>query len=125
MNMTSFFQRTYKQKAVYWSTPAADGYGGFTFASPVEIDCRWEDKQIVVTNDDGKEITTSSQVFTESVVDKEGYLYLGTLDNLTVAQKANPKLVEGAYSIVRVTAIPKLGSNSVFVRKIFLSWRLY
>ena len=35
------------ETAVYWGNPQNDGYGGFTFDTPVEIKCRWEEKSEV------------------------------------------------------------------------------
>jgi len=34
-----------RQTAVYWGSPVNDGYGGKTFAAPVEVQCRWMIKQ--------------------------------------------------------------------------------
>lgn len=125
MSISQMLIRTFNQTAVYWGSPVEDGSGGKTYATPVEIKCRWEDRQIVVSEEDGKEISSSSQVFTTEDLEEQGYLFLGTLDDLTVENRIDPKLVNKAYEIARVSAVPAVGSTTVFVKKVYLSWRLY
>ena len=53
-------------------------------------------------------------------MDEEGYLYLGVLEGLTDAQKADPKLVPGAYMIMRFDKVPMIFKTDEFVRKAYL-----
>jgi len=41
MNLGKFFN----QKAIYWPPDAPDGYGGYTYLTPVEVSVRWTLKQ--------------------------------------------------------------------------------
>lgn len=139
--------RTCKQKAVYWGSPTEDGFGGKTFADPVEIACRWEDMQQIVTDAKGNEITSRALVFVLQDVDEEGMLYLGTLaaldiildelltadnvditaDNETITADAsiaplpNPMTIEGAYIIKRFQKTPALRNTTEFLRKAYLT----
>jgi hypothetical protein len=126
MGMEAFISSKCVQTAVYWGNPVNDGYGGHTFDDPVEIACRWEDKDQVVGTQVGGEVTggvllSRSIVFVTQDLDEEGYLYLGSLDDLSVEQQANPKLVETAYIIKRFEKTPALGSTTEFLRKAFLT----
>ena len=49
------FTRLLNQTAVYWGSPSYDGYSKRTFATPVEVSVRWEDKQELFTDSQGKE----------------------------------------------------------------------
>lgn len=121
MGVTSVLNRNCKQTAVYWGTPVDDGYGGFTFAEPVEIKVRWEEKSEVFTDDKGQEKLSLALVYSLQDVDKNGYIYLGELADFdsTVDEDA-PETIEGAYPISRLDKSPSLGSISEFVRKIYL-----
>jgi hypothetical protein len=126
MGIEAFIASKCVQTCVYWGSPINDGFGGYIFADPVEIPCRWEDKDQYVGTQVGGEVTggvllSRSVVFVTQDLDEEGYLYLGTLSDLSVGQKANPKLVDTAYFIKRFEKTPALGSTTEFLRKAFLT----
>ena len=120
MGMESFITRLCVQTAVYWGTPVEDGYGGKTFADPVEIACRWEDTLEVVSDMYGNEIIVKSAIYVTQDVDEEGYLYLGTLDDLDSAEEVDPTTVEGAHIIKRFDKVPMLRTTNEFLRKVYL-----
>jgi len=119
--------RNCPQTCVYWGTPVEDGYGGKTFADPVEIMCRWEDKAQLIRLDDGNEISSRAVVYVLQDVDMEGVMYLGTLDDLyDLAESSagaldNPKEFDGAYVIKKFEKSPLLGSTTDFYRKVWLT----
>jgi len=108
------------QKCVYWGTPENNGYGKLTFADPVELAVRWEGSTKIITDANGIEYMSKAEVIVNQDIDKEGYLYLGTLSDLSDAQKADPQLVEGAYKIVQFDKIPMIFKTDEFVRRAFL-----
>ena len=123
-----FIKKVCVQTAVYWGSPTLDGYGGKTFADPVELTPpnggRWdqkvqlvEDKGIRAT---GEEIISNAVVLLNQDVDEQGYLYLGSLDDLDSGVQDNPLEVEGAYEIKKVEKIPLFRSATEFVRKAYL-----
>jgi hypothetical protein len=121
-------ENTYAQTAVYWGAPTPDGYGGNTFAAPIEVVCRWEDKEQFLGSQVGGEVTgglmlSRSIVFVKQDVDEEGYLYLGTLDDLVLDSNdyIDPKEVDKAYIIKRFEKSPAVGSTTEFLRKAFLT----
>ena len=141
-SITGLLNRTCRQKAVYWGSPRTNGLGrGMTFADPVEVNCRWEEMEQVVTDARGVEVTSRAQVFLLQDVDEEGYLFLGTLADLgspsgvsltcdmttitcdasLTSSSTDPTVITGAYIIKRVQKTPALGSSSVFFRKAYLT----
>jgi len=122
MGIEDFMKRTCNQTAVYWGDPVDDGYGGETFGSryPVEIDCRWEDVKEVIQDAQGNEIVSRSRIYVLEDVDEEGYLYLGTLDDLDSDELENPKKLNGAFKIKRFDKIPSIRGSNEFVRKAYI-----
>jgi len=119
MSIADTLIRACVQTAVYWGSPVADGYGGFTFASPVEIACRWEEKTGTFINRKGEQIFSKAYVFTLQDVVERGYLYLGELTDLD-SNPDDPKEVDDALEIKRFDKSPALGSTTVFTRKAYL-----
>lgn len=132
MSINSLLTKHCKQTCVYWGSPLDDGEGGFTFATPVEILCRWEGKVQIVKDDDAKggEIESVAIVYVLQDVDEQGYLYLGTLDDFEILGDSeedssggwyNPQAVQGAYKIKQFEKIPALSSTTEFVRRAYLT----
>lgn len=92
----------YKQVATYWGSPVQDVFGGFTFAAPVTIRCRWEEKIELFTNREGNEQRSHAIVYLLSAVHEGGYLYLGT----SVA--TDPTTLSDARMIQRADSVPDL-----------------
>ncbi len=126
MSITNLLIRNCKQTAVYWGNPVNDGYGGFTYDYPVEILCRWEDKNDIFVAANGDEVMAKSFVYVLEDLDLNGMLYLGTIDEVydpfeSSATTIDPKDVPGAFLIRRIDKLPCLGSTSNFLRKVFLT----
>lgn len=117
MSIESFIKKVCKQTTVYWATPVKDGYGNYTYATPVEIKCRWEDKVSIINGENGQQETCSASVLVYQDLTMHGYLYLGTLASLSAAQKANPKLIDRSYEIAYFEKIPLIFSTTKFVRR--------
>jgi len=118
--------RNLTQTAVYWGSPVNDGEGGFTFADAVEINVRWEDMVQVTTDAKGAAVSSRALVFLEQDVDEEGYLYLGTLDELyddaesSAGAIDDPKEIDGTYQIKRFQKTPSLSGDG-YLRKAYLT----
>ena len=92
------------QTAVYWAPYLSDGFGNVTFADPVEIAVRWENKIELFIDNQGKEQKSAAVVYPVSAVLLEGYLYLGTLLALSSAEENDPKSIITAKEIRGVSA---------------------
>jgi hypothetical protein len=108
------------QTAVYWPSPADDGYGRLTFGTAVEISVRWSDVSELIRTAKGEEYTCKAKVIVTQDLDNGGYLYLGELDDLSVAKKANPQLEDNAHRIVKFNKIPMIFQTDVFTRVAYL-----
>lgn len=115
MNIT----KNLKQTIVYWSSPVSDGYGGYTFNTPIEIKGRWEDYQQVFIDSLGVQSVSKAVIYIDRDVDIEGYLYLGDLDDIASSDEGNPKNVSGAYMIRSFNKIPNI-KGSDFERKVLV-----
>lgn len=126
MGIMTLIESKYAQVAVYWGNPVVDGYSNTTFDAPIEILCRWEDKEQVLGTQVGGEVTggvllSRSIVFVKQDMTEGSYLYLGTLSELSSEEKTDPKLIDKAYIIKRFEKTPALGSSMEFLRKAFLT----
>ena len=57
----------YKQKLIHqatvWKNPVSDSYGGFTFDTPILINCRWQDKNQLYIDSNGREAVSKSIIW--------------------------------------------------------------
>ena len=120
--LLSFIDRVCVQTAVYWGDPVGDGRGGLSFSVPVEISCRWDGKLEKFSNKEGKEVISKAVVLIgeETEIEVDGYLFLGSLTDLTTAQKAEPRIVEQAYPVQRFDKVPLFRKSDQFVRTVYL-----
>ena len=118
--VTHILRKALKQKAVYWAPSAPDGYGGRQYASPVEINCRWQDGTKTILSREGEEVVSIATVWVDRDLQEGGMLWLGELSNLTSSQQADPTTLSDAYTIRRFEKMPEYGSNTRFLRKVYL-----
>lgn len=106
------FTRYMNQVATYWEPNGNDGFGGVTFAAPVEIMCRWEDKAVLFRDSQGREVVSDAIVYPDRSLSVGGYLALGSFED------ADPRSV-GAKEIRQSNASPSL-SNDEVLHKVML-----
>lgn len=109
-----FIEKVCVQTATYWGAPTSDGYGGFTFASPVSIMVRWDEKIEVFTDKQGKEYRSKAVVMTPDNIAEGGYLMLG------ISTSTAPRTLANAFEIRRVDRTPLFKSTTEFVYTIYL-----
>jgi len=119
MSIEKFIKTVCVQDAVYWGSPTADAYGGYAFADPVEVKVRWEEKNELIIDAEGKETMSMAQVLVTQDMDLGGYLYLGTLDELS-SNPSNPLQEGGAWEIKQFSKTPMIKATNDFVRKVYL-----
>lgn len=110
----NFLTNLLKQKAVYWASPVADGFGGYTFASPIEILCRWESGNELMVSGAGEEIVNRAKVFVLQDLLENGYLYEGPLSDFEGQDTSNPKAINRAFKIQRFDKIPVVKGTGFF-----------
>ena len=108
-----------KQTAVHWGNPSSDGFGGRTFDDAVELDVRWQDRQELFVDAQGREQTSRAVVYVATDLSVGGYLYLGELADLSSAEEGDPLTVATAYEIRAISKTPDIGADR-FARKVWL-----
>lgn len=104
-----------KQKATWWRVTGGNGFGGDAVASPILVDCRWEDRQeTFIGQIDRRELVSNAVVFLDRDVAVGDYLVLG--DQTT---QSSPSLVTGVRKIQRYDKISNL-RNLDHVRRVIL-----
>lgn len=93
---------SYRQTATYWGSPTPDGSGGHTYASPVALTVRWEQRAMEERSPENQVFVSLAVVYVQEDVDIGGYLYLGT----SVA--SDPTSVSDAFEIKQFRKIPNL-----------------
>lgn len=120
------------QDCVYWGSPVENGYGGVTYAFPIEIKCRWEDRQQIIGTITGNQIIgfqnmSRAIVYVDRDVDVDGWLMLGTLDDLTDSEGDSsgeyydPHQIANAYIIKRFEKMTALHSTTEYIRVAYLT----
>lgn len=95
--------KAYYQTATYWSSPVQGGFGGLTFADPIVLDVRWEERVESFTTIEGTEMRSKAVVHTMQSVDLGGYLALGDFEDV-----ADPTTLTAALVIQRSDSVPDL-----------------
>lgn len=105
-----------KQKAVYWGTPVPNGFGGFTYAEPVEISVRWTEKQELFLNYNGEQVLSRAKLMLDQDVVVRGMLALTTLVELSSSQAPGDN---AAYEIRAFQKMPDVRAKQ-YVRQVWL-----
>lgn len=112
--MAQFPNRNLNQTCVYWGTPVDNGYGGFTYADPVELSCRWDDTTEIIKDAKGEEVVSNAKVQVSQDVDENGLMFLGDLDDLDSSEEEDPTTVANAYKILKFDSIPTIKGSRFF-----------
>lgn len=113
------FDRLLKQTAVYWGGPSYGGYSKKTFAAPVEVSIRWEDKQELFTDSQGKEKLSQAVIYLNQDVVVGAFIYLGDLSELGSSEEGDPYLVASAKEIMAFNKLPNVGATQ-YLRKVWI-----
>jgi hypothetical protein len=118
------FSRLLNQDITYWGSPSRDAYGGWSFADPVLISGRWEDRAEEVVDDMGNRTVSQAVVYSTTAMDVRGWLALGdhtalttsstTTTHTTTTQAAevdDPSHLTTAWPIIRVEKAPSVDTS--------------
>lgn len=85
--MATAYIRNFNQVVTYWARGISDGYGLLTYASPILIMCRWEDKRVLFRDVQARESVSEAIVY----VDRQLSLgdYLAQDDQTAIASPIN------------------------------------
>lgn len=98
--------RMRRQRAVYWERSAShDKYGAFSFASPVEISCRWDGASKEYRDTKGETQLSESTVYPDRVMKAGDRLREGGMESDT---PENPMEDADSCEVQRFDTIPNL-----------------
>lgn len=128
MNIAQFMARKCVQTAVYWGNPVDNGFGKNTYDNPVELTppddgVRWVGKTQLLREWEAKGEMSEyiAIVYVLRELDRDGCLFLGTLNDLDSKDYTNPLGNPKIHRIRQFEIIPGLGSTDIFLYKAFLS----
>ena len=101
--MINELKRFFKHMITHWVKSGLNGYGKPAFASPVAIDGRWQDQQVITRAAIGvKEIVFASLLYTEEALAVGDYVAEGTYtgaDPLLISTAKEVKIVSKSTDI--------------------------
>jgi hypothetical protein len=106
--------RNLREDVTHWPLTGTDGYGGFTYGTPVKIVGRWEEKAVLFLNADNEEVISEAIVYLDTDVAPGDYLGQGDL-----AATADPTTIDGPKRIRQRQKTTDL-RNLLAIRKAFL-----
>ncbi len=102
-----------KQKITYWKKTGVDGFNEESYAAPVTLNARWEDRSSVVLNNLGVEVISMSRVYLAQDVTVDDYLMLG------LSTAPDPKKIDAANRVINFRKVPDLTATN-FERRAFV-----
>jgi len=110
-SFSRYIQRLLTQTAVYWAPGINTGYGGKSFAAPVEIKVRWEKIEDLRQSPGQENVEGGSsanmRIIHGSPLAQNGFLYLGKLTDIT-GPTTDPSVILGAFKILSIYKIPTI-----------------
>lgn len=92
--------------ATYWALTGVDGFNKPTYANPVTLACRWQNKAELVRTPEGREVVSASVIYPEYEVLVGGCLALGDQ-----TATADPQTLAAANEIISVGSSPDLDDD--------------
>jgi len=96
------------------------GFGVKTFSAGVEISVRWQEKSVVILDQNGEEVTARATVYHAGTIALGDYLYLGSLSALDSAQGVDPAQVATAYEVKAIMETPSTTDATRTVKAVML-----
>jgi hypothetical protein len=101
-----------KQDVTYWSTTPLS-YGGYSYAAPVTVKGRWEERAEIFRTPAGDEQASAAVVFLAADVAPGDYIFLGE------STETDPTDLPTAVQVKQFTKIPDL-RGLTYERKAYL-----
>lgn len=105
------YTRNMNQICTYWAKSGVDVYGKPTYAAPVTLACRWEDKSELVRTPDGREVVSSSIVYPAGELVVGSWLALGDQTST-----ATPAEYGDAHEIIARGKSPDLRATTILYK---------
>jgi len=106
LNLSKFFVHT----ATYWTQGMPDGFGGYSWGSPIEYSVRWEDRNEKFIDEEGVEKLSQAVVYTNQDLAVGDYLYKGS------SAASDPTTLTDAYPINQTAVTPSVDGSQSLVK---------
>lgn len=80
----SWFDNFLDQTCLYWEPPKKDGLGGYSWIEPIEINSRWENRQVESKDEAGNNILANTTVWCSNDLMIGGYLLLAEWKEIVI-----------------------------------------
>jgi len=116
-------KRKARQTVVYWGSPTNDGFGGKTFSTPIEIKVFWLSINEEFYDSKGVVQTSNAIFYPLQDVDNGSFVYLGSLGDLTTAQKNDPQTIpsKNVFVCKKIRKTPSI-RGSRYIRRVWCTW---
>ena len=98
-------RQNFNQVLTYWGSPSRDGFGGSSYASPILLECRWEEKMTQFTTPVGVMKTSKAEIFVNQPLDIGGFIILGDHTDQTLPGDVNAFQIEQSMEIPNLRTI--------------------
>ena len=119
-SLIRFYRSVMVQDAVYWGSARHDSLGTIYFDDPVAVKVRWDETPKLVFNFRSEQVVAKASIMVDIKMELEGYLWLGSIDDLSEEQKDDPNRIGNAYQIIGVSNIPLFRSSTDFIREVYV-----
>lgn len=100
----------YRHSVTYWAPNPLDGFGNRSFAAPVLLKARWQDRTDLNVGNTQEFKPSKAQVHLQQAVELGGYLAKGDYAEIDVPI-TDPTTLTNAHMILRYDEIPSVQGN--------------
>ena len=109
----SLIKRMRKQRAVFWErSDEPDEYGKFSYSSPIEIRCRWDESGIEYRSPTGQTVISQAVVYVDRIMKIGDMLREGEIES---DEPDDPTEAEAAYEIQRFDKTPNIKATETLL----------
>jgi len=109
----------FRQYLVHWPGDTNDGYGGFTYNTPTEHLCRWQEETVTFIDFAGNQAVSKAVIYLPETLARRGaWVYEGRETELD-SDHSDPTEITGVFPIKGVSNSPTLRNRQKFY-KVFI-----
>ena len=109
-SIANVIKRFTNQTLVYWARIGSDGFGKPTYDEPVEVACRWEDKQKQIITGDGRVVYCKGYILLAQPLTVSSLVFLGKLTDWEAmpTYPAIPTVQQGVRELLLLNTTPDI-----------------
>jgi hypothetical protein len=102
-----------KDYLIYWEYSGSDQYGQPTYATPVQMKCRWDDCTKQIFDQDGSPVFSKNELITQKRLKLKGLVKKGKLT--ASINQASPKANSDVHEVIASEETPMLKIRSIYL----------